>query len=93
MHEAGVGFAIKTGLVSKLSCVPEDIDLLMKLILSLSGNQHTTIISAYAITMASQMKSKLSSTVIWIVLFLQHPSYKLIIIGDLNATVDTDYQA
>ena len=93
MHEAGVGFAIKTGLVSKLSGLLKDIELVMTLIRPLSGNQHTTIISAYAITMASRMKSKLSSTVIWIVLFLQHPSYKLSIIGDSNATVGTDYQA
>ena len=29
MHEAGVGFAIKTGLVGKLSDLPKGIDLLM----------------------------------------------------------------
>ena len=91
MHEAGEGFAIKTGLVGKLSGLPKGIDLLMTLKLPLSGNQHT--ISAYAITMTSQMKSKLCSTIIWIVLFLQHPSYKLIIFGDLKARVGTDYQA
>ena len=50
MHEAGVGFAIKTGLVGKLSGLPKGIDLLMTLKLPLFGNQHTTIISAYAIT-------------------------------------------
>ena len=83
MHEAGVGFTIKTGIVGKLSGLPKGIDLLMTLKLPLSSNLHTTIISAYAITMISQMKSKLSSTMIWIVLFLQHPSYKLIILGDL----------
>ena len=47
---------------------------LMTLKLPFSGNQHTTIISAYSITMTSQMKSKLSATMIWIVLFRQHPS-------------------
>ena len=71
MHEAGVGFAVKTGIVGKLSCLQKGVDLLMTLKLPLSGNQYTTIISAYAITMNSQMKSKLSSTMIWIVLFLQ----------------------
>ena len=85
-------FAIKTGIVGKLSGLPKGIDLLMTLKLPLSGNQHTTT-SAYAITITSQMKSKLSSTMIWIVLFLQHPSDKLIILGDLNARVGTDYQA
>ena len=92
MHEAGVEFAIKTGIVVKLSGLPKGIDLLMTLKLPLSGNQHATI-SAYVITMSSQMKSKLSSTMIWIVLFLQHPTDKLIILGDLNARVGTDYQA
>ena len=93
MHEAGVGFAIKIGLVGKLSDLLKGIDHLMTLKLPLSGNQHTTIISAYAIMMTSQMKSKLSSTMILVVLFLQHPSYKLIILGDLNARVGTEYQA
>ena len=93
MLEAGVGFAIKTGIVGNLSGLPKYIYLLMSLKLPLSGNQHTTIISAYAITMTSQIKSKLSSTMIWMVLFLQLPSYKLIILGDLNARFGTDYQA
>ena len=39
------------------------------------------------------MKSKLSSTMILIVLFLQNPSYKLIILGDLIVGLGTDYQA
>ena len=93
MHEARVGFAIKTGLVDKLSGLLNDTDLFMTLKLPLSGNQYATIISACAITMTIQMKSKLSSTMIWIMLFLHHPSYKLIILGDLNARVGTDYQA
>ena len=87
------GSRSKTGIVGKLSGLPKGIGLLMTLKLPLSDNQHTTVISAYAITMTSQMKSKLSSTMLWIVLFLQHPSDKLIILGDLNARVGTDYQA
>ena len=89
MHETGVGFVIKTG---KLSGLLKGFGLLMRLKIPLSGNQHTIIVNAYAITMTSQMKSKLSSTMIWIVLFLQHPSYKLIILGDLNTRVGTGYQ-
>ena len=92
MHEARVGFAISTGLVGKLSGLPKDIDL-MTLKFPLFGNQRTSIFSTYAIMMTSQMKSKLSSTMIWIVLFRQHPSNKLIILSDLNARVGTDYQA
>ena len=57
MHEAGVGLAIKTGIVSKLSGLPKGIDLLKTLKLPLSGNQHTTI-SAYAITMTSPNEVK-----------------------------------
>ena len=40
MHAARVGFAIKTGLVGKLSCLLKGIDLLLTLKLLLSGNQH-----------------------------------------------------
>ena len=76
------GIRSRTGLVGKLSGLPEGIDLLK---LPLSDNQHTTIISAYAITMTSQMMSKLSSTMLWIVLFLQYPSNGLIIRGDRKA--------
>ena len=48
-REAGVGFAIKTELVGKLSGLPKGInDRLMTLRLPLSGNEHATIVSAYA---------------------------------------------
>ena len=53
-REAGVGFAIKSHLVSKLSGLPKGInDRLMTLILSLSGKRHATIVSAYAPTMTN----------------------------------------
>ena len=53
-REAGVGFAIKTELVGKLSGLPKCInDRLMTFRLSLSGNKHATIISAYAPTMTN----------------------------------------
>ena len=46
-REAGVGFAIKTELVGKLSGLPKGInDRLMTLRLPLSGNKHATIVSA-----------------------------------------------
>ena len=50
--EASVGFAIKTELVGKLSGLSKGInDRIMTLRLSLSGNKHATIVSAYAPTM------------------------------------------
>ena len=53
-REAGVGFVIKSDLVGKLTGLPNGInDRLMKLRLSLSGNKHATIISAYASTMTN----------------------------------------
>ena len=64
-HEAGVGFAIKYNLVSKLSGLPKGInDRLMTLRLPLSGRRHATIVSAYAPTMTTQMRSKTSSMMI-----------------------------
>ena len=45
-REAGVGFAIKTHLVSKLSGLPKGInDRLMTLRLPLSGKRYATIVS------------------------------------------------
>ena len=53
-HEAGVGFAIKSHLVSKLSGLPKGInDRLMMLRLPLSAKRHATIVSAYAPTMTN----------------------------------------
>ena len=49
-----VGFAIKTELIGKLSGLPKGInDHLMTLRLSLSGNKHVNILSAYAPTMTN----------------------------------------
>ena len=53
-REAGVGFAIKSHLVGKLSGLPKGIyDRLMTLRLPLSGKRHATIVSAYATTMTN----------------------------------------
>ena len=53
-REAGVGFAIKSHLVSKLSGLPKGInDRLITLRLPLSGKRHATIVSAYAPTMTN----------------------------------------
>ena len=53
-REAGVGFAIKSHIVTKLSGLPKGIDdRLMTLRLPLSGKRHATIASAYAPTMTN----------------------------------------
>ena len=53
-REAGIGFAIKLHLVSKLSGLPKGInDRQMTLRLPLSGKRHATIVSAYALTMTN----------------------------------------
>ena len=53
-REAGVGFAIKSQPVSKLSGLPKGInDRLMTLRLPLSGKRHATIVSACAPTMTN----------------------------------------
>ena len=66
-REAGVGFAIKSHLVSKLSGLPKGINgRLMTLRLPLSGKRHATIVSTYAPTMTTQMRLKTSSMMIWI---------------------------
>ena len=58
-REAGVGFAIKTELVGKLSGLTKDInDRLRTLRLPLSGNKHATIVSAYAPTMTDSDEVK-----------------------------------
>ena len=56
-HEAGVGFAIKSDLVGKLSGFPNGInDRLITLRRPLSGNKRATIVSAYAPTMTYLMR-------------------------------------
>ena len=60
-REAGVGFAIKSHLVSKLSGLPKGInDRLMTLRLPLSGKRHATIVRAYVptITNPDEVKDK-----------------------------------
>ena len=60
-REAGVGFAIKSHLVNKLSGLPKGVnDRLMTLRLPLSGKRHATIVSAYApiMTTPDEVKDK-----------------------------------
>ena len=93
-REAGVGFAIKSHLVSKLSGLPKGInDRLMTLRLPLSGKRHATIVSAYAPTMTNhdEVKDKFSDDLDSVISAAPRID-KLILLGDFNARVGTDHQ-
>ena len=90
--EAGVGFAIKSHLVNKLSGLPKGInDRLMTLRLPLSGKRHATIVSVYAPTIKNPDVVKdtfyddLDS-----VISAAPRTDKFILLGDFNARVGTD---
>ncbi|XP_071510818.1 craniofacial development protein 2-like [Diadema antillarum] len=92
-REAGVGFAIKSNLVNKLAVPPKGInDRLMTVRLPLAKKRYATMISAYAPTMTSpddvkeQFYEDLQATISAV-----PKSDKLIILGDCNARVGTDY--
>ena len=93
-REAGVGFAIKSDLVGKLTGLPNGInDRLMTLRLPLSGNKHATIVSAYAPTMTNtdEVKDKFYDDLDNIISATPRTD-KLILLGDFNARVRTDHQ-
>ena len=88
-REAGVGFAIKTELVGKLSGLLKGInDRLMTLRLPLSGNKHATIVSAYAPTMTNpdEVKDKFYDDLDNVISATPRTD-KLILLGDFNARV------
>ena len=94
-REAGVGFAIRTALVPKLETLPKGLsDRLMTLRIPLAGNTNATVISAYAPTMTYTEEEKeafyelLSDT-----LHATPVNDKLLLLGDFNARVGSDYTA
>ena len=90
-REAGVGFAIKTELVGKLSGLSKGInDRLMTLRLPPSGNNHATIVSAYAPTMTNpdEVKDKFYNDLDDVISATPRTD-KLILIGDFNANRQT----
>ena len=94
-REAGVGFAIKSNLISKLTSLPKGTnDRLMTLRLPLRGKRHATIISAYAPTMSNpeEVKDKFYEDLEALITAVPRED-KLVILGDFNARVGTDYQA
>ena len=93
-REAGVGFTIKSHLVSKLPRLPKGInDRLMTLRLPLSGKRHAAIVSAYAPTMTNpdEIKDKFYDDLDSVISAAPQTD-KLILLGNFNARVGTDHQ-
>ena len=93
-REGGLGFAIKSHLVSKLSGLPKGInDRLMALRLPLSGKRHATNVSAYAPTMTNpdEVKDKLYDDLDSVISAAPQTD-KRILLRDCNARVGTDHQ-
>ena len=93
-RETGVGFAIKSHLISKLSGLPKGInDRLMTLRLSLPDKRHATIVSACAPTLTNpdEVKDKFYIDLDSVISAASRTD-KLILLGDFNARVGTDNQ-
>ena len=92
-RESGVGFAIKSTLVSKMAGPPKAInDRLMTMRLPFSnGKKHATLISAYAPTMTNpeDVKDKFYEDLNDVITSTPRAD-KLIILGDFNARVGSD---
>jgi hypothetical protein len=93
-REAGVGFAVKTQLAKKLTKLPEGLnDRLMTLQLPLGKKRNATVISAYAPTMTNpdDIKDKFYEELDALISAVPQ-SDKLILLGDFNARVGTDFK-
>ena len=93
-REEGVGFAIKSDLVSKLNELPRGItERLMTLRLHLSNGRFATLISAYAPTMDSTEEKKSAFYESLKEVIANIPiSDKVVLLGDFNARVGTDWE-
>nr|VZI17348.1 unnamed protein product [Spirometra erinaceieuropaei] len=96
-RDAGVAFAIRTDIVGRLPCLPQEInDRLMSLRLPLRrGGKFATIISAYAPPMSSPdaaARDKFYED-LHALLATVSKADKLIVLGDFNARVGTDHTA
>ena len=92
-REAGVGFAIRNNIINNLSSLPKGHnDRLMSLRLPLIKGRHITIISAYAPTMTNpdDIKDKFYEDLDSLIKTIPKED-KLLILGDFNARVGTDY--
>ena len=95
-REAGVGFAVRNTLVSKLAGPPKGVnDRLMTLRLPLEyGKKFATLVSAYAPTMTNpdEVKDKFYEDLNRVITAVPKAD-KLIILGDFNARVGNDSTA
>ena len=94
-REAGVGFAVKSKLVPKLTSLPKGRnDRLMTLQIPLCQGKCATVISAYAPTMTNpdEVKDKFYEELDAVITAVPK-SEKLVLLGDFNARVGTDHQA
>ena len=92
-REAGVGFAIKSNLVNKLASPPKGInDRLMTVRLPLPRKRYANLISADAPTMTNpdDVKEKFYEDFRATIAAIPRAD-KLIILGDFNARVGSDY--
>ena len=94
-HKPGLGFAIKSDFVEKLSGLQNGInDRPMTTRLPLFVNKHGTIISAYATTMTNPDEVKdMFYDNLDIIIYATPCTDKLILLGDFNARVGIDHQA
>ena len=91
-REAGVGFAIRTSLVSKLETLPKGIsERLVMMRIPLAGKTHLTLVSAYAPTMVypEEEKEKFYQSLCSAIQSIPRND-KLILLGDFNARVGRD---
>ena len=95
-RESGVGFAIKTALVNKLTDIPKGVnDRLMTMKMPLCNTQrHVHIISAYAPTMTNpdDVKARFYEDLHSVITSVPKTD-KLILLGDLNARVGCDHKS
>ena len=91
-REAGVGFAIKKDIITKLTEMPRpESDRIMTMILHLSKDKFATIISVYAPTMTNpDEKEEAFYNQLAGVLSGIHRTDKLLLIGDFNARIGRD---
>nr|VZI46248.1 unnamed protein product [Spirometra erinaceieuropaei] len=93
--EAGVAFVIRNNIVGRLPCLPQGINnRLMTLRLPLRGGIFVTIIGSYTptITDSGQANAKFYED-LHTLLAAVSKADKLIVLGDFNARVGTDYVA
>ena len=94
-RKAGVGFALRTSLVSQLESQPKGInDRIMTMRLPLQDNRNATLISVYAPTMTNPDDIKeVFYQQLDVVVRSVPTADRLIILGDLNARIGSNHTA